>query len=110
MFSENYYSVGDIICKIMRKFEKLEHVKGQSVTIWPENIRPFIVQIFDWLQQAVLMTAFCNWSNIRTTSGLISSDQNVTHQLLMCYNFSNFLIILHIIFPMQYQFSEKHRS
>src|ERR1700734_1064073 len=87
----------NIICKIIRKFEKLEHVDNRWVTFWSEEIRPLVVQIFDMLQKAVIMTAFSNQSNIQTTNGLISSDQNVTHRLLTCSSFSNFLIILHII-------------
>src|ERR1700691_349925 len=94
VFLEICYSVGDIICKIMIKFEKLEHVNNRWVTFWSEEIRPLVVCIFDWLLKAVIITAFCNMSNIWTTNGLISSDQNVTHRLSTCSSFSNFIIIL----------------
>jgi len=52
--------MGNIIFKIRKILEDLEHSKKRGVTFWLEGNGLLVIQIFDQFQNAVIVAAFCN--------------------------------------------------
>jgi hypothetical protein len=55
--------MGNKISIITEIFEKLEYLKNQGVIFWLEAKQPFVVQVFDQLQNAVKMTGYQSFLN-----------------------------------------------